>query len=331
MICDKLQTSTDAIVMLIQKKHSTYTNHTTDIMQPLKNLEMRYAAAKNADILLFHENEFQNISLNTTLNVRLCNVLNSKNTWGPPTNVIVRHKSEFSIGYRNMIRFYAVTMWNLLTKLKYMYVMRLDDDSVILSSIKYNLFESFRYKNAIYAYRQTFTECGTPNFNNFIRIQTNISYWKTFKCYGYYNNFFISKVAWWKTPRIAKLVKAFDDSGLIYKKDRSNDLIFQTAVVKIFAPNKIFQLYDWSYGHVTVNNNKWILGGASFFDLEDKINFISWMRDRYKIKIDKVNIKTCKIKNPLCYFEQKCKKPQEYIVGANKYGPTCLSNQAYVR
>ena len=58
-----------------------------------------------------------------------------------------------------MIRFYAVTIWPTLHKLGYQWVMRLDDDSFILSPVKYNVFNDIRRRGALYAYRTLSREC----------------------------------------------------------------------------------------------------------------------------------------------------------------------------
>ena len=58
-----------------------------------------------------------------------------------------------------MIRFYAVTIWPTLHRLGYQYVMRMDDDSFILSPVKYNVFNDLRRRGAWYAYRTLSREC----------------------------------------------------------------------------------------------------------------------------------------------------------------------------
>jgi hypothetical protein len=69
---------------------------------------------------------------------------------------------------------------------------------------------------------------------------------------GYYNNFFVAKVAWWMTPIVNQIVRAFDDSDLIFI-DRTNDLVFQTAVITLLTDiSERHHYLDWSYQHHTI-------------------------------------------------------------------------------
>ncbi|CAB9510862.1 glycosyltransferase family 15 protein [Seminavis robusta] len=349
--------SRDAIVMLMQKKHSTYAgDHTVDIAGPLLSLQSAYKAVQAADVLLWHEGEFALSEIPVDrlqgMNVRLCNLKNAKGVWGPPPNAEVPPKSPempWSVGYRNMIRFYAVTIWDVLSELGYDYVMRLDDDSNFMSPIAYNLFDALRSQNAIYGFRQEAEECGSTRFGPFIDrfIKKNKivpkygaiegSYCKSqLGRYGYYNNFFISRVSWWHEPLPSQLVHKFDESSLIYTH-RDNDLIFQTAVVKLFAePQEVLKYVDWTYAHVTVNNGEYLYGGVSF-GTEDPDNenqqrdkFLDWMAKRWHIKgsgisnmkrpIGKLlNLKRCPVTNRLCAFSN-CTKSGEHVK-ENQIGP----------
>ena len=57
-----------------------------------------------------------------------------------------------------MMQLYAVRIWPYLTNLGYTHVMRLDDDSYIYSSIRYNMFEYMRRNGKRYAFRQPVME-----------------------------------------------------------------------------------------------------------------------------------------------------------------------------
>ena len=79
---------------------------------------------------------------------------------------------------------------------------------------------------------------------------------------GFYNNWFVTKISWWlDEPRVAQFIGAFDRSNLIFTV-RSNDLIFQTAAIKLFMPKERRRRYsDFSYQHHTIRNGSVLYGG----------------------------------------------------------------------
>lgn len=64
----------------------------------------------------------------------------------------------YSVGYRHMIRWYAYLIWFYLTDLGYTHVMRMDNDSYIHSTLRYNLFDYMRKNNKRYGFRQPCTD-----------------------------------------------------------------------------------------------------------------------------------------------------------------------------
>ena len=79
--------------------------------------------------------------------------------------------------------------------------------------------------------------------------------------WGYYNNFFITPVSFWKRPEVQDMINHFDRLGGWYKY-RWNDLIFQSAVVQVFLPKeKLYKFTDWTYEHATIKQGKLLWGG----------------------------------------------------------------------
>ena len=74
---------------------------------------------------------------------------------------------------------------------------------------------------------------------------------------GYYNNWFVTRIDWWlEEPRVSRMIKAFDRSNLIFSR-RLNDLIFQTAAIKLFLPLRKRKRYaDFTYQHHTVDEGR---------------------------------------------------------------------------
>jgi hypothetical protein len=326
--------STDAITMLIQKTHSTYdSSHPVDIIDPLTRLHKAYPFAAQADILLLHEGDFsladvQGIKRNfADLNIRLCNVQCAPGVWGPPKDketgeTIPVADMMWSVGYRNMIRLYAVTIWDLLSDLGYTYTMRLDDDSLFLSNMSYNLFDALRAVNASYGFRQFAWECdhagvfsdfvdGYVEKNNIVpaygTLDTHDGYCWSLGAYGFYNNFFITKIDFWKQPKVKQYINFFDESRLIYDH-RVGDLNFQTSAVKLFAKySEVLQYVDWTYAHVTVRKGgKWLYGGLSIGTEDDVYSttklFQKWMMERWNVdaKDSSYRDDRCRVFNRLC-------------------------------
>ena len=66
---------------------------------------------------------------------------------------------------------------------------------------------------------------------------------------------------WLIYAQVAALIGAFDRSNLIFTR-RSNDLIFQTAAIKLFLPKAQRRRYaDFSYQHHTITNGAVLYGG----------------------------------------------------------------------
>ncbi len=78
---------------------------------------------------------------------------------------------------------------------------------------------------------------------------------------GYYNNFHITRVAFWKSLQVQRFLHHFDRLGGNYKY-RWNDLVLQSAAVQVFCPKmKLHKFTDWTYEHATIQNEKLFFGG----------------------------------------------------------------------
>ena len=84
-VCSGVRTSRDAIIILAQKKHSTYdATHSTTLQHTLRTLERFYSKLSEADVLIWHEGDMtaRDAVLSAT-NVRLCR-LDASGGWGKP-------------------------------------------------------------------------------------------------------------------------------------------------------------------------------------------------------------------------------------------------------
>jgi hypothetical protein len=286
-ICDQELQHIDAIVILGQLKHSSYdSSHSTSLEPILSSLRYFYPHVRNADVVLWHEGDITQKHLPPDLGfpVILCN-LKLTPAWGLPKHGLTERqgevtsalmtKAKFAIGYLYMIRFYAVTIWQQLDSMGYKYMARFDDDSLILSCLRHNIFETLRVNNAVYGFRQYSYECGfNSRFGQFVDCYTDeqgisleaIGLGKKGYCagmgsMGIYNNFYVSKIDWWLQPQVKHFVHAFDKSNRIFTF-RDNDLIFQSAAVRLFTnATSRFHYTDFTYLHHTIRYGIVIYGG----------------------------------------------------------------------
>ncbi len=210
--------------------------------------------------------------------------------------------NKFGMGHRNMIRFYAVQLWQIMPALGYDWFFRMDDDSFIHSKIEYNMFEFMEKNGYEYGYRVDIYDADDPArgfvetvraymtaeklqsrfFEEQIRparfkvlmknrVKRMLMKWKPegkryrldydYEYWGYYNNFFITNVGFWRRPDVQAFVNHFDRIGGWFKY-RWNDLIFQSAAAQVFLPrSKVYKFTDWTYEHATVKKGQFMWGG----------------------------------------------------------------------
>lgn len=270
------------------------------------------------DILIFHEGDFDDQSQAEVKNGRteiefheikfeLPDFLN-------PDEIPEKWDGLFSLGYRHMMRFFSLQVFDILHNLGYDWFMRLDDDSFIHSEIDYDLFAFMEDKDCDYGYRvickepkrtahgfsemvlaylkaerikpHTFLDQFdlSTNLNNeyfdlkgrlkqiivtridklATRLNHDLNNWpepKEWNRKAIYNNFFITRTAFWLQPEVQSFLHHFDRIGGGYKY-RWGDAIVHTAVLQIFLPDtRVYKFTDWTYEHATIKNGKLDWGG----------------------------------------------------------------------
>lgn len=78
-ICDRPRNSTDAIIILGQKKHSSYdASHTTSLGGVLHSLDKYYPHVVDADVMIWHEGDLSQSDLPVvSFPLILCNLKNT--------------------------------------------------------------------------------------------------------------------------------------------------------------------------------------------------------------------------------------------------------------
>ena len=268
--CLGTRTSSDAIIVLVHKSQ-------TSPSAILSNLATYYPATKEADVLLWHDGTLTEADIPKGLGfkVRLCELWLSHGAWGPPQTLISSQKTgRWTYQYKFAIRFFAISAWRLLSELGYSWVMRLDEAAEIHSPIEYNLFAFMREQQKLFGFRQYSEECGWDDgeFSSFVEEYFNRqhSFGYSFGEYcnelgrvSFYNNFFITDLAWWLSEDVQRFLTTVDDTGIIFSY-RHNDLVLQTAAIRNLMPARQRYLFlDWSFHHHVDRDGKVFFGGIS--------------------------------------------------------------------
>lgn len=264
-----------ALVYLVQKNHSSYNTNRVSVFQ--KSLDLvyeNYLAQHHEDVsvYLFHTGDYdaQNVQeLEKQYPNLLFRLVDLSNTeyWEIPSWLRNDDQStwadeRFSIGYRHMIRWFAIKIWDFFAAqpCNIDYIMRLDEDSFIYSPIKYNIFEFMKEHDYNYGYRQcayVMYEVEKP-WKKYLaeRKSRDSSFepmrnWEVDLC-GFYNNFFIAKLDFFRSDNVQDFLSSVDKSGTIYR-DRTGDLGLHTLSVYAFSPpEKIHRFLDFTYEHFTM-------------------------------------------------------------------------------
>lgn len=282
------------------------------------------------DVLIFHEGDFKkqdqiDISKGRR-SIRFHEVNFQTPDFLPLEEIPTLWAGEFGIGYRHMIRFYAVLLFDMLDRLGYDWLLRMDDNSFFHSKIDYDLFAFMESNDYEYGYRVDICDAGlgaagfgdtvlaylaaedqiVPTFlgehlryaspkthvKNLIKIllmrmrigkQYRIGPGIEYDVWGCYNNFFITKIAFWRRPDVRAFIRHFDRIGGIYKY-RWGDAILQSAAVQIFLQKrKLHKFTDWTYEHATTKNGKLVWGGIYQGSKDPDLTAVSEFRKLYGV------------------------------------------------
>ena len=274
----------NSIIYLAQKQHSTYGRDSYAIM--MKSLDLMFKNylslghhKENTDLFIFHTGDFNDTDLLEIEShfgpeyrgiVRLVDLSGSK-YWQRPSWHLNDDPNKtwyayplFSEGYRHMMRWYAIGLWdffekyNQATECSYRYLFRLDEDSYLHSPIRYDMFDLMKNNNYVYGYRMCAYEMRvTQRIMKVFRRQKGASFNPVrevdLDMCGFYNNFFVADIQHFNSPQVKDFLRVVDRQGLIYRR-RLGDLMIHSLSVYFFAPpERIHRFLDFTYQHSTEN------------------------------------------------------------------------------
>jgi hypothetical protein len=275
-----------AIVYLTQgKRHSSYGQSTAEqLKKSVGLLYEHYNAVQHDDVLFLHTGDVGAEMQADVLSVcgpeaRFYQLAKHHFELPPgvdPTSKLWLFPNKFSAGYRHMIRFFTVGIWEVAEELGYQWIMRLDDDGYVLSPIRFNIFARMAERNLQYGFRLTSWEHGEPanrgDFHKFVReyaLQRRIEpKWglarscpdrslerftpeRCGQVYTIYNNFFVSKVSFWRRPDVRAFLTHVDASKTIYY-NRWGDALWHSVALQLFMPRAQVHMFDdFTYEHTS--------------------------------------------------------------------------------
>ncbi len=269
----------NAVVILAQKKHATYQRDSYGLLlKAIDLLAKNYVAiddhAENMDIFIFHTGDFNTkdlVVLESRMSTRsgILKMVNLNGTgfWTLPSWHDNDDPSDwidsdiFPVGYRHMCRWFGVKIWQFFQELnsalgcKYRHLLRIDEDSFILSPIPYDIFDHMLSNKFVYGFRMCAYEL---EYNR--RIAPWLNRWKVKNpmkremhrdlC-GFYNNFFVADLEFFTSPPVERYLKTLDRQGFIYRKRYGDLMIHSTAVYAYAEAYQIHRFLDFTYSHVT--------------------------------------------------------------------------------
>jgi hypothetical protein len=166
-------------VYLAQKKHSSYGRDSYGILlQSMELMNKNYLSLNNhgdnTDVIIFHTSDFTKEDM-TAMGKKLgenfrdmLHFVDLFNTtywklphWHKGENPLDKWYAfpQFSEGYRRMMHFFAIDIWNFFedygkwSGCKYEYIMRFDEDSFLHSPIGYDIFDFMKSNDYNYGFR----------------------------------------------------------------------------------------------------------------------------------------------------------------------------------
>ena len=203
--------------------------------------------------------------------------------WRLPAALEGANRSEwsgwprFSVGYRHMCRWYVIGLWEVLAARGYEWVMRMDEDSRLLSPIRHDLFAHLAGRGQAFGFHMASYESGFEGerFHTFVRrflvathgadfrpswllescgANATVADFSVRRCgqlYGFYNNFFVSSVSFWTSPDVRRFLAHVDESHTIYTR-RYGDMLLQSVALQTYLPREQAQMLDeFTYEHAT--------------------------------------------------------------------------------
>jgi len=234
----------------------------------------------NCDVIIFHENNLGDLKnkINTNLNLIFNEISIEPPLYNDEINLLIPeyypHPTHgngpiayghpgFTMGYRNMCRFFSGKFHELSILSNYEYYLRLDTDSYILTELNYDIFEFAKQNDLIYGYCEPAVQIDNPKVveglkeftKNYI-VSNNITAYTDIDSIPegkmFYTNFELGKIDWFINSEYINYFNAIENNGGIYIK-RWGDAPIKYLGINLFCdPKHIIPVTGFSYQHGAV-------------------------------------------------------------------------------
>ena len=251
------------------------------INKSLSLLEKNLLSKTNkCDVIIFHENNLGDLKnkINTNLNLFFNEISIEPPLYNDEINLLIPeyypHPTHgngpiayghpgFTMGYRNMCRFFSGKFHELSILSNYEYYLRLDTDSYILTELNYDIFEFAKQNNLIYGYCEPAVQIDNPKvveglkeFTKNYVVSNNITTYANIDSIPegkmFYTNFELGKIAWFINSDYINYFNAIENNGGIYIK-RWGDAPIKYLGINLFCdPKHIIPVKGFSYQHGAV-------------------------------------------------------------------------------
>jgi len=169
----------------------------------------------------------------------------------------------FTMGYRNMCRFFSGTFHKLTILSDYEYYLRLDTDSYILTELNYDIFEFAKQNDLIYGFCEPAVQIDNPKvvegLKDFTKNYIELNHCKTYLNVDtipegkmFYTNFELGKIDWFINSEYMNYFNSIEENGGIYIK-RWGDAPIKYLGVNLFCdPKNIIPIKGFTYQHGAV-------------------------------------------------------------------------------
>ena len=247
----------------------------TDLKRSLSLLDRHFNDSFKYPVIIFHEDFGERLMDN----IRKCTSSNLKyekvnfeipsflDSTEIPEHINV-NGYKFPIGYRHMCRFMSELIFQHPAVQQYRYLWRLDTDSFLLDTIKYDIFKAMEQNDYIYGYLHIIKDEpgaviglweATKKYIEENKI--NPTYLWNFmsgdewdRSY-YYSNFEISRIDFWTSGEALKFFNYIDSTGGIYKYRWGDHVLHLLTLSMFVAENRVHKFADIAYQHKDFINN----------------------------------------------------------------------------
>jgi alpha 1,2-mannosyltransferase len=160
-------------------------------------------------------------------------------------------------GYASMCRLWSGRLQQMEFIREYKYYMRMDDDSILTKRLPFDPFVEMRRKNLMYVWkRESFEEWGIEQLaevaNRHIKMteDTPFTYDGQYGGEEPYNNFHVSSLSFWNSPRWNAFFNDMDQQHLFFKH-RVGDANVHAMTVMMMEPNQFESWRKFPYAHNT--------------------------------------------------------------------------------